>query len=140
MKKVRHKSVTPQASLGDRRCLPSTPSSVDMYFCRAFLAAEGSFCSAEESPDLWCPGGCKPVTDVRQAARDKTLGSRTQPEPIIEIDTGEKWKERKKQTKLIQAMTFYVLPLPAGFSSYIHPDGVTLLWRKDLSPSPSAGQ
>ena len=141
VEKVRHKSVSPHTSLGDLKCLPSTPSSVDMCFCTAFLAAEGNFSSAEQSPDLWCPGCCKPVTDACQAVRGKTLGSKIQPEPIIEVDIGEKWKEKtNKQTKLNQGMIVYVPLLPAGFSSHLHPDEVTLLWRKDLTPPRSAEQ
>lgn len=37
-------------------------------------------------------------------------------------------------------MRVYIPLLPAGFSSHPHPDGMTLLWRKDTSPSPSAEQ
>lgn len=54
---------------------------------------------------------------------------------------GEKWKEKtNKRTKLNKRTIVYVPLLPAGFYSHPHPDGVTLLWRKDLSPPPSAEQ
>lgn len=54
---------------------------------------------------------------------------------------GEKWKEKtNKLTKVNERTTVYVPLLRAGFYSHPCPDGVTLLWRKDLSPSPSAEQ
>lgn len=114
VERVRHKSVSPHASLGELRCLPSTPSSVDMCFSRTFLAAEGNFSSAEQSPDLWYPGGCKPVTDTYLAVRDE---------------------KTTNQPKLNQGMIVYVPLLPSESFSHPHPDGGTLLWRKDLSPS-----
>lgn len=87
VERVRHKSVSPHASLGELRCLPSTPSSVDMCFSRTFLAAEGNFSSAEQSPDLWYPGGCKPVTDTYLAVRDeKTTNQPKLNQGIVYVD------------------------------------------------------
>lgn len=93
MEKLRHKPVSSHASLGELICLPSTLSSVDIDFCRTFLAAEGNFSSTGQSSDLLCPGACK--SDLMHAKQSE----KTQQEPTVEIDMGEKKEGRKEEKR-----------------------------------------
>lgn len=50
------------------------------------------------------------------------------------ILSSQRWKNNQP-TNQNQGMIVYVPLLPSESFSHPHPDGVTLLWRKDLSPS-----